>query len=137
MTVLVTTCRTLTVVGPALRGDSKYRIFQSDGEKGDRIVLALCGESVAGENTNEVGIRRRFNGAGSLADCGALAGDGGGREIEVVLEVVSRVGKWTLVALVGTECDAGLSLSNGYFGKLTPALTGLEKMGVRALRKSV
>lgn len=49
VTVLVTTCRTLTGLPPALRGVSIYRIFQSEGENGDRIVRALPGDSVPGE----------------------------------------------------------------------------------------
>ena len=47
VTVRVTTCRTLTGLDPALRGDSPYRDFQSEveAENGERRLVALLGEA--------------------------------------------------------------------------------------------
>ena len=63
VTVLVTTCLTLTGRWPPLdRGDAKCLVLpsmiQSAGEKGDRIAL-LLEESVVGEKAGDWGIRRR------------------------------------------------------------------------------
>ena len=43
----MTTCRTLTGLDPALRGDSPYRDFQSEveAENGERRLVALPGEA--------------------------------------------------------------------------------------------
>ena len=48
VTVRVTTCLTLTAFVIALLGASRYRSFQSDGEKGDRILVALRGRALHG-----------------------------------------------------------------------------------------
>lgn len=121
-----------------------YRIFQSEGENGDRIVRALPGESVKGEYMPVRGIRRRRNVVGSLADCGPGlgAGEGGGRVALATLglsraERLSRVEKTVLVALDGTDMGEGRRFSNLNLGNSTLALTGLVKTGVRAFRNSV
>jgi hypothetical protein len=65
-----------------------------------------------------------------------VKGVGGGSEA-----VADRTGslktKEPLTALLGCEVGEWAGLSKGNFGKLTPALAGLEKTGVNALRNSV
>lgn len=88
------------------------------------------------------GIRRRRRVVGSLAECGLGAGEGGGRVALATLglswtERLSREENTVLVALEGTDIGDGRRFSNLNFGNSTPALTGVVKTGVRALRNSV
>jgi hypothetical protein len=90
VTVLVTTDRTLTGLGHALRGASKKRRvalsqLQSAGENGEYMppvlmpLMAVRGEGpqVDGENAGECGIRSRLKAVGFLRPYGV-----GGRELE-------------------------------------------------------
>ena len=147
MTVLVTTCRTLTGLQLALRGVSRCRTFQSfqsDGEKGERIVVALRGDCAEGEKG---GMRRRRNRAffpvqALVPVVAALCGVGsdnvvGGADLSTSLKVNEPV---TALAGcdVGPEELAGLSREKvGKLGKLMLELTGLLNTGVNALRNSV
>lgn len=89
VTVRVTTWRTLTdLAGVALRGVSKYRIFQSDGEKGEHRPVALRGVALSGVAVRgegmprvlmEAGMRNLLRAGGDFGDF-ALIGEYGGRE---------------------------------------------------------
>ena len=91
VTVRVTTCRTLTALAVvALLGASKYRIFQSDGENGEYMAVALrgvalSGVAVRGESLIDTvlidwGMRSRRSAGGDLGDL-TLQGERGGMEI--------------------------------------------------------
>lgn len=99
------------------------------------MVVALLGESVTGEYASDCGIRRRRRAPGDFAECGAANGEGGGREAEADF-IASPLEKEPLVAGDGCVVDCS-DFSMGNFGKVTPALTGLVKTGVRAFRNSV
>ena len=89
VTVLVTTCLTLTDLCVPDRGVSKCLVFpsmaQSAGENGERIapLLALLstlllGESVEGDQAGDWGIRSRRRAVGVRAEFGGrIKGEGG------------------------------------------------------------
>ena len=89
VTVLVTTCLTLTALCVPDLGASKCLLFpsiaQSAGENGERIVLLLAlpsvlllGESVEGDHAGDCGIRSRRKAVGVRAELGGLMkGEGG------------------------------------------------------------
>lgn len=80
---------------------------------------------------------RRRKPLGSFADCGlATAGVGGGLAAPVVFGP-SKGDQIVLLALEGTDIGDGRRFSNLNFGNSAPALVGLVKTGVRALRNSV
>jgi len=83
------------------------------------------------------GMRSRRSAGGALADF-TLQGDGGGREIAGVSGDFNEFPKENvgLVAVDGREIGDGSLLPPENFGK-PPALVGLVKTGVRALRNSV
>ena len=93
VTVRVTTCRTLTGLLVADRGDSYILLifsgFQSAEENGDRREfkeLQLCGDSEAGDQIGDCGILRRRSVVGVRAELGGrMNGEGGmiGAEVAV------------------------------------------------------
>lgn len=82
-------------------------------------------------------MRSRRSAGGALEDF-TVRGDGGGREIAGVAGDLREFSEEDvgLGAVDGCEVGDGLLFSVGNFGN-PPALTGLVKTGVRALRKSV
>jgi len=135
----VTTCFTLSGLPYEPFDDSKYLIFQSEGENGDRSVVALPGDAVVGENDEvtplTVDILKRLRGPTPVADRGAVIGDFGERlsEDDVKTSLLEKV---LFVAVDGCDTAEG-SFSIGNFGKVVAGLTGLVKTGVSALRNSV
>ena len=131
----------------ALLGDSTYRILHSGGECGDRITVAVRGESIAGEGEGEYAVyggggRRRATGSnvGGFADNGADegAGEGGGTDKEPVffcLDTPSAAGKVELVVLDGSDIGEGWDPGpvDVCRGKLVPPVLAGLKTGVRAL----
>lgn len=100
------------------------------------MVAALFGDSVTGEYASDCGIRRRRRAPGDLAECGGANGEGGGSAAEADF-MASPLGNDPLVAVDGCVADESSAFSMGNFGKVTPALTGLVKTGVRAFKNSV
>lgn len=142
VTVRVVTWRTLTGLPLALRGVSRCRTFQSfqsDGEKGERMVVALRGDSAAGENCGMCKRRRPRAVFPVRAVPTALLGVGGGREVAGADLPGSLNANEPASALAGWDVGPGelAGLSSGKLGKLMLALTGLLNTGVRALRNSV
>jgi hypothetical protein len=133
----VTTWRTLIDLPQALFGGSKNRSFQSDGEKGDRSVDAVLGESVVGEYPiPTTGVIRRGPRRLDLFVKLAEIGDFSGKDEDDLASSVFRhepLVNEPLVAVDGCDVD----FSKGYLGKLDPGLIGLVKTGVKALRNSV
>lgn len=83
-------------------------------------------------------MRRRRKVVGSVADCGLAleAGEGAGMAALAVFGP-SRTDTGVLVALEGTDIGEGRRFSILNFVNSAPALTGLVKTGVRALRNCV
>lgn len=97
--------------------------------------VAVSGESFADKVLMECGMRNRRSAGGDLGDF-VLQGERGGSETDGDFKDGTEENAG-LVALDGWEIGDGPPLSNVNFGKFPPAVTGLLKTGVRALRKSV
>lgn len=146
VTVLVTTCLTLTDLCVLDRGASKCRVFpstaQSAGENGDLIALLLAllsvqllGESVAGDHTGDWGIRSRRRAVGVRAECGGLMnGEGGIIGADCIFRL-SWLLHMQLVALEGWVMGVDLPDRRSKMGLLP--VEGVETAGDRALRNSV
>lgn len=99
--------------------------------------MEVRGESFEENGLSDWGMRSLRSAGGALCDFRAQ-GEGGGREMAGVAGDLTEVRAESagLVAVDGCEIGEGSLFSIENFGK-PPALTGLVKTGVRALRKSV
>lgn len=99
--------------------------------------MAVRGESLEEKDLSDWGMRSRRSAGGALADF-TVQGEGGGRDMAGVVGDLTETPEESagLVAVDGCEIGDGSLFSIGNFGK-PPALIGLVKTGVKALRKSV
>lgn len=99
--------------------------------------MAVRGESFEENVLSDWGIRSRRSAGGALADF-TVQGEDGGRDMAGVAGDFTEIRAESagLVAVDGCEIGDGSLFSIENFEK-PPALTGLVKTGVRALRKSV
>jgi len=82
-------------------------------------------------------MRSRRRVPGILADWGVSSGDSGTWERDFAEFSPSTLEKLLDVAVDGCDLELDELLSRGYFGKLTPGLTGLVKTGVSAFKNSM
>ena len=146
VTVLVTTCLTLTDLCVPDRGASKCLVFpsitQSAGENGERIALLLAlpsvllfGESVEGDQAGDWGIRSRRKAVGVRAEFGGrMKGEGGIIGADCVFRL-SRPLHMQLAALEGWVMGVDLPDMRSKMGLLP--VEGVDTAGERALRNSV
>ena len=144
VTVRVTTCRTLTGLFVAERGESYILLilsaFQSAEENGDRIEWQLLwGESDAGDHRGDCGILRRLRPVGVRAEFGGrMYGEGGMMGADMAV-----LGAGSCVTLQQQDdalfgCVIGVVLPEWRRSKtgLRP-VDGVDSAGERALRKSM
>lgn len=142
VTVFVMTCLTLTGLCVHDLGPSKYLALpsttQSAGENGERCALLnalLFGESVAGDQAGDCGIRNFRRRVGVRAELGGrMKGEGGTIGAEYVLEV-SLLLQRQLLALEGWVRGVDLPETRSKIGDLP--VEGVETAGERVLRNSV
>jgi len=145
VTVLVTTERTLTGFGHALRGASKKRLvalsqFQSAGEKGEYMPPVLMplravrgdGPQVEGEKAGECGMRSRRKAVGFLRPYGV-----GGKELEGDLRLSLRLDDRLEEVDVFEIMECRVLVDSSDIDLWSALGGGLARTGVKPLRKSV